>query len=225
MRLLAWLWLALLPLSAQAESWQAPLAALLHEVDTARHVEGLGPQQLRDKEQVKARLAELSALDQKVRRFWIDHQRDADAAGQHDEFMMTMNEVISDVDAYDTAQLKRLLRVYDWFTIDEFGPTADESGWLLVQHADLDPAFQKEVLARLARLYVSGRTSRSNYAFLYDRVAVAEGRAQRYGTQGACAKGRWTPDASEDPGLLDERRAAMGLEPIARHQATYANCP
>jgi hypothetical protein len=51
-------------------------------------------------------------------------------------------------------------------------------------------------------------------AFLTDRILVAEGRPQRYGTQfGADEQGRRTLKPVEEPANLDKRRAAMGLEP------------
>lgn len=199
--------------AAPQPAWQTRLAALQDEI-AAAHAALPGD--------AAKRLHELAAQDQKIRYFWIDGQKDADAAGEHDAFMTAMNKAISDVDRYDTAQLKRLLEQYDWFAIDEFGAQADEDAWLLVQHADLEPAFQKEVLGRLGRLYASGRTSKHNYAFLYDRVAVAEKRPQRYGTQGDCKDGVWTPYPSEEPALLDDRRAAMGLESIAERPATLS---
>ena len=123
---------------------------------------------------------------------------------------------MTELDKRNTADLKALLSSRDWFTVGELGPQADEQAWLVVQHADLDVAFQKEVLRRLEPLAAKGQTSPANFAFLYDRVATNEGRLQRYGTQGGCSgPGVWTPDETEEPARLDERRAAVGLPPIA----------
>jgi hypothetical protein len=72
-----------------------------------------------------------------------------------------------------------------------------------------------------------GETDGRRLGLLFDRVARASGRLQRYGTQGQCRDGRWTPFESEDPEHLDERRAAIGLEPIAEHMETASRnaCP
>lgn len=92
----------------------------------------------------------------------------------------------------------------------------------LVQHADHDTAFQTNVLTMLTSLVGRKETSPTNYAYLYDRVAVNSNRPQRYGTQGRCTgSGIWEARPTEDPGHLDERRAAVGLEPQAEYRARF----
>ena len=89
-------------------------------------------------------------------------------------------------DRANTEWLKADLRENGWPTVSRVGPLADRHAWLLVQHADHDPAFQREVLGLLERLVETKETSLRNYGMLHDRVATGEGRPQRYGTQGAC---------------------------------------
>lgn len=62
-----------------------------------------------------------------------------------------------------------------------------------------------------------GHTDSKRIGYLWDRVALADKRLQRYGTQGQCTGGIWTPKEVEDPEHLDERRKALGMEPIAEH--------
>lgn len=223
--MLALLAAASLAVAAQQKpSWQDRLAAFQRDFAVARQAEAGQGERPDDKEWVKRRLASMVDFDQRIRNFWLEGFEEAGAAGQSDEFRVALNRAMSDVDRYDTAELKKLLAVYDWFTIDEFGERADRDGWLLVQHADLDPAFQKDVLARLENLYRAGRTSKKNYAYLYDRVAAGAGQPQRYGTQGMCEGSAWRPDAIEDPATVDERRASVGLEPLAAYRASM-KCP
>ena len=119
---------------------------------------------------------------------------------------------IGRIDALTTANLKDLLTRYAWFTISEFGPNADKDAWLLVQHADRDPTLQAEVLGRLEKLVQSNETSRSNYAYLFDRVATGAKRPQRFGTQGRCVgPSKWEPFPIEDQLQVDERRAWAGI--------------
>lgn len=124
------------------------------------------------------------------------------------------------VDEANTAWLKARLKVHGWFTIPEYGREADLAAFLIVQHADQDPAFQAEILPQLEKLALEGKTKPSNTAMLFDRVAIGERRPQRYGSQGGCTgAGAWTPLKTEDPANLDQRRAAMGLPPIAEYVA------
>lgn len=144
------------------------------------------------------------------------------------------------IDQENTAALKEIVRRYVWPTISVFGRGADRDAWLLAQHADHDRAFQKQVLAILESLTATGETAASNYAYLHDRVAVAEAeivvdggrvtpardaawpRRQRYGTQGACVGTRWEPYPLEDPARVDELRKSVGLGPIEEYRRVFA---
>lgn len=122
-------------------------------------------------------------------------------------------------DEANAAWLKARLKAHGWFTIPDYGNDADSAAFLIVQHADHDPAFQAEVLSQLEKLALEGKTRPLSYAMLYDRVAIGERRPQRYGSQGECTGGVWMPFKTEDPANLDQRRAAMGLKPLAEDVA------
>ena len=130
------------------------------------------------------------------------------------------------IDCDNTAWLKQQLPRIGWFTIPKYGEEADKAAWHLVQHADREPAFQVEMLARLQAL-PPGETSGTRIGYLWDRVATKKGQPQRYGTQGQCKGDQWVPNESEDPANLDKRRASLGMEPIAEHAKTVYReaCP
>ena len=52
-----------------------------------------------------------------------------------------------------------------------------------LKHADNDPEFQSFALARMEPYLETEGIKKSNYAYLWDRVAVNTDRKQRYGTQ------------------------------------------
>jgi hypothetical protein len=123
-------------------------------------------------------------------------------------------DVLRKVDAHNLEIMRPLLARFDWFTISKYGAKADDDAWLLVQHADKAPDFQKQVLARLEKHVEAHESRRNNYAYLFDRVAIADGRPQRYGTQGRCTgPGRWQPKPIEDAAKVDERRAWAEIWP------------
>jgi hypothetical protein len=115
------------------------------------------------------------------------------------------------IDHDNTGWLKDQLAAIGWFDLRKYGRRADQAAWLLVQHADRDPDFQESTLEILRRLAEEGGTSRTNYAYLHDRVAVNHGRPQLYGTQGLCQDGTWQPRPVERQDDLDQRRTAIGL--------------
>jgi hypothetical protein len=123
-------------------------------------------------------------------------------------------------DGDNTRWLRSRIASRGWFKISTSGADADKAAFLLVQHADRSPDFQSEALSILEPLVASGETRPLNFAYLFDRVSVANNRPQRYGTQGRCSATGWAPFAIEDVDGLDKRRSAVGLPP---HQDYVAN--
>jgi len=142
-------------------------------------------------------------------------------------WMTTFLTRMGAIDCDNTAWLRKQLAIVGWFSIPKYGAEADTAAWHLVQHADRNKDFQREMLAKLHAL-PPGDTDSKRIGYLWDRVAMGEGRPQRYGTQGRCeADGTWKPFDSEDPAHLDERRAKLGMEPIAEHAKVVSReaCP
>lgn len=206
--------------------------AALAECDA--HVTGLragfaqAPETPDDKHRVQSRLRLMVAVDQYIRVFAM---RDWPSLGFSARETEAVNrELVARmvaVDAANTAELKGLLEKRGWFTISEYGEEADTNAWLLVQHADADPAFQREIAARLEPLAARGETRPSNFAYLFDRIASSfddpsKRRPQRYGTQGRCTgPGLWEPYPVEDPDNLEERRRGAGLTSMAEYQRMF----
>ena len=124
--------------------------------------------------------------------------------------------------AANAAWLKTVLARIGWFDISRYGAEASQAAWLIVQHADHDPAWQTEMLEALRPRVARGDMQGNYFAYLVDRVAVNAGRPQTYGTQGRCVgPGDWQPRPLVDPGDLDRRRAEVGLTPIAEYRGRF----
>jgi Family of unknown function (DUF6624) len=176
-----------------------------------------------DKEWVRRKLKLMFDVDQSLRRAdrrsLVKSYSPEEAEYFEKRFMLRANAI----DRGDTRDLKELLKTIRWPVISEYGRAADLRAWLIVQHSDDDAAFQKRILKLLAGLAAEGETDPRNYAYLFDRVAVNENRAQRYGTQGRCvARGRWEPFALEDPGEVDARRRSVRLGPLESYKKRFA---
>jgi len=126
------------------------------------------------------------------------------------------------VDRTNTARLKRLVARCGWPSRNGVGDQAAGNAWLLAQHADHDPAFQKEVLVLMEReAAASGGSVDQQFALLSDRIAVAEKRPQRYGTQLASRSDSacdldFAP--MDDRTLVEERRARLGLPSLEKYK-------
>ena len=115
------------------------------------------------------------------------------------------------VDRRNTARLKEIVDRHGWPTYSLVGRDGADAAFLLAQHADMDPAFQKRASSLMEPLVASGEATASNYAYLRDRTHAP----QRFGTQGRCVgKSEWAPREIEQPEEVDVRRASVGLPPM-----------
>lgn len=185
------------------------------------------PANIEDKEWIKSKLANMFKIDQYMRSFWGIPFKNNYSAEEKDEFQKQFSLKSEKVDDQNTEDLKELLKRYEWFKIGEFGAIADNQAWLIVQHADRDPAFQSQILPILEKLWPIRETNPAHYAYLYDRVASSffdpsKRVPQRYGTQGRCVgSGTWEPWPIEDEASVDKRRKAVGLESMEEYKAAF----
>jgi uncharacterized protein DUF6624 len=213
--------------SADASEWKTTartLRARLAELDQL--VTRSAPEKP-SAEPLVQELLERYARDQDVRKVFVQPKwTEGLTPAVANNWTLAAGTRVEAIDCGNTAWLKTQLARIGWFTISKYGAEADTAAWHLVQHADREPAFQREALVMLQAL-PPGQTSGKRLGTLVDRVARAGGGLQRYGTQGQCKDGQWTPFESEDPSNLDQRRAALGMEPIAEHMKVLSreNCP
>jgi hypothetical protein len=162
-----------------------------------------------------ARVARDQALRHTLRDIWALPQ-----GPMRDMVQRPLSARLCGVDADNLAWLKAEWRASGWFTAARDGEAASGDAWLLLQHADRDPDFQRAVLPILAR--ESTVRGRLNYAYLTDRVAINTNQFQTFGTQGRCVgPGQWEPNPVTAPEGLEARRADFNLGPIAEYKAQF----
>jgi len=135
-----------------------------------------------------------------------------DEHGNNSDEMKALWKEIGVEDHKNTERMKEIIAEIGWPKESEVGDAASAS-WLLVQHADKQPAFQKECLALLKVAVEEGEAKGSNYAYLYDRVQLALGKKQLYGSQAYKSpdtdKMDFKPMEAEH--LVNERRKTYGM--------------
>jgi hypothetical protein len=88
------------------------------------------------------------------------------------------------IDQLHTRAMKKIVSRYGWPGEKLVGPIGVEAAWLLVQHADGDPAFQKHC-HRLLEEAVRRRAAQARHlAYLTDRICVADRVPQIYAPSG-----------------------------------------
>jgi hypothetical protein len=207
------------PLSGPAQSLIEPIFAAYRKVEQAQ---ALLPPAASDSE----RLIRMGELDQAGRSAL--NQIDLTVLPP-DQYRAAFAAEWREIDRHDhanLAMLKAMLPAEGWFLTSRYGTDAAHQAWLIVQHAVHDLEFMDAILARMEPLLPKGEVSGPDYALLYDRVALHEGRPQRYGSQMICKSGRWALDTLEDPDHVDERRRAIGFElTVAQNVARFADRP
>lgn len=115
--------------------------------------------------------------------------------------------------AIDVANTKRLAQIIDRFGWPglRFAGAASQAAFLVLQHADLD--LQRKYLPLLRDAVKRHDALGGHLALLEDRIRVAEGKPQLYGTQLGGEPLQFDP--IEDEANVDERRRAVGLEPLS----------
>lgn len=162
-------------------------------------------------------LATRAVADQKARDAVV-------AAGAPNKALVTR---LMAVDADNLSWLKGVVDRQGFPTPETVGELGVSNAWLLVQHADSDPAFQAAVLKTLQSRLADSGVQKADIAMLTDRVLRAQGKPQHYATQFTPGKdGRPILAPVDDLAHVDQRRAAMGLMPLPVYRCvlrvTYA---
>jgi len=119
------------------------------------------------------------------------------------------------VDMSNTSRIKEIIREHGWPGPNLVGHDGTAAAWLLVQHSTIE--FQREMLPIVKEAYTAGTLSGGNYALLFDRVLVNEGKAQVFGSQGKWNDGVLGLHPIEDEVNVDKRRAEVGLGPLSEY--------
>jgi hypothetical protein len=156
---------------------------------------------------LRAELLRRVQADQDIRGRWIKEMQNQQIIAQ-----------MAEIDRENTARMKEIVHLYGWPTRALVGKEGEAAAFLLVQHADASPSFQKQCLPLIQKAANKGEGSREAVALLTDRVLVHEGKKQLYGTQFIQnAAGEWVPQPIEDEPHVDARRKRMGLPPLAEY--------
>jgi len=115
----------------------------------------------------------------------------------------------------NAARLGQIIAEHGWPDRDLAGDDGTLAAWFIAQHAIGEPDFQRQALSLVQEKVRQGKVPAAQEAYLSDRIALHEGRPQRYGTQSLpCPDGQYRRWQTEDPGRLNARRAAVGLPPV-----------
>lgn len=116
----------------------------------------------------------------------------------------------------NAALLEKVIADIGWPGRGKVGEDGAAAAFLILQHAISRPDLQRDGLARILDAIPEGQANALDAAYLSDRIATFEGRPQTFGTQFDWdADGQLSPHPVREPAGLDDRRASVGLPPMA----------
>ncbi len=124
-------------------------------------------------------------------------------------------------DSINTLKITTIIDRYGWLGPDSIGVNGNRTLFLVIQHAE--DCVQEKYLPVMREAVKAGRAKAASLALLEDRVALQQGKKQIYGSQVS-----WNMETNEyyvlpleDPDHVDERRAKVGLPPMAAYLAEW----
>jgi hypothetical protein len=124
------------------------------------------------------------------------------------------------VDQDNTAWLKKQVQEIGWIDVARFGKDPANAAFLIVQHSG-DLPLMEAALPPIDADRKSKACDPQDFALLFDRVQIMNGRSQRYGSQIGQDKGRTAVYPLEDRAHLDQLRKDIGLFPMATYLDIY----
>lgn len=156
--------------------------------------------------------------DQKYRQQAMEMSKEYDwNAPEMQGILQTMHER----DSANLILVTQILDEYGWLGPDEIGDLGNSTLFLVIQHADLET--QLKYLPMMRQAVKDGDARGSSLALLEDRTNLRQGKKQVYGSQIATdpETGEKYVQPLEDPDKVDERRAAVGLEPLGSYTKRF----
>jgi hypothetical protein len=147
--------------------------------------------------------------DQAARRKWLADPKSKD-----------LSRSVDAIDTSNLAWLRKLIAEKSFPTAAQVGNEGVHLAWVLLQHADQDPKLQSELLPVLEQRFSAGELPANDLARITDRVLVAGGKPQRYGTQFDWFSGDFKLPEPSRLAQIDAERSRVGLMPLADYVCT-----
>jgi hypothetical protein len=157
-----------------------------------------------------ARLEDILDKDQKYRR---QVEPITEKYGRDSKELKELWKTITFYDSVNQIEVLAILEKYGWPTKEMVGEWGAQAVFLVIQHAETE--VQDKYLPVMREAVKKGNARASSLALLEDRVALAHGGKQTYGSQvGSDEQGMYLLPLL-DPDNVDDRRLSVGLGPLA----------
>ena len=167
---------------------------------------------------LKQELAAMRRIDQGIRLKMDSVEK---KSGMDALMASPLNAEMRETDKRNQARLAAIISQYGWPGRTLVGKAGATTAFLVIQHADAE--MQQQYLPLIQKAAAQGELEKSAAALLQDRVLMGQGKPQIYGSQLTAnmdtKKYEFYP--IEDEAHVDERRAAVGLGPLAEYARLF----
>lgn len=106
--------------------------------------------------------------------------------------------------------LEEIISEIGFPTEELVGKEAADAAWLVIQHSICSPNFMRFCASIMRKAVNEQQADSKQLAYLEDRIAVLEGKTQRYGTQFDWNEnGELSPNLYDDLALVNKRRQEL----------------
>ena len=137
--------------------------------------------------------------------------------GKESEELKYIWILIHHQDSINEIEVEKIIDRYGWLGANKVGDLANQSLWLVIQHAPIE--IQEKYLPYLRESVEKGESEGWYLAFLEDRILMRNGEKQIYGSQSTFNKetGKFHIYPIRDPENVNKKRNKIGLEPIEEY--------
>jgi hypothetical protein len=137
--------------------------------------------------------------------------------GWHSKEVQDLWKIIHFKDSINLIKVKKILNEEGWLGPDIIGEDGNTTLFLVIQHADTET--QIKYLPMLREAVKNGNAKARHLAMLEDRILIFQGEKQIYGSQIEMdyKTKEYILSPMIDPDNVDQRRAEVGLKPIAEY--------
>ncbi len=140
--------------------------------------------------------------------------------GLNSKQMDSLWKIIEVQDSVNLLKVTSILDKYGWLGPDVIGWQGGTTLFLVIQHSNLQ--VQEKYLPVMREAVRVGNMDAASLALLEDRIALGQGKKQIYGSQiQKNEKGEGSIAPIEDEINVNERRKAVGLEPLEEYVKTW----
>jgi hypothetical protein len=162
-------------------------------------------------------IAILDTIHQEDQKYREEEQVLEKKYGWESKDVQDIERIIKEKDSINLIQVEKILAEYGWLGADIVGEMGNKTLFLVIQHSNTQT--QVKYLPLLREAVKNGKAKASYLALMEDRVLLAQGEKQIYGSQLQMDSetNEWVLEPMIDPENVDKRRAEVGLKPLSEY--------